>query len=136
MAKVSAASINSKAKRFENWVLRHEDEIVASLWAAMVVGLLISLYFTYRNPALAVALASTVISIIFGAAGVLVGKKPAMHITLVGILITAGVYVWGFNDLVRPYEHTIAIQGVGMGYTIDSKNCDFSNPKVLACKVP
>lgn len=133
MVRETAPSVDSKAKRFENWVLRGEQWIIAGLWAAMVGGLAISLYFTIRNPPMAIAFASTVIGVIFGAAGVMVEKKHALRIALGGIILAAGVYVWGFEDLVCPYKHIIAIKGVESGYAIDIKNCDFTDQKVFVC---
>ena len=96
---------------------------------------MISLRFSVSNTALAVSLASAVMAIIAGAAGMTLKGKALGFVTLAGILITAGVFMWGVKDAARPNEHTISITGVEMGFVIDHKDCDFSDPTKLVCKI-
>ncbi|MDL2189319.1 hypothetical protein P5706_34695 [Pseudomonas sp. ChxA] len=134
MKNFTARSIKSKSK-FEMWGERNWGWIVAVLCAALAGGLVVSLRFSISNTALAVSLASAVIAIIAGAAGMRLKNKALGFVTLAGIIITAGVFMWGVKDAARPNEHTISITGVEMGFVIDHKDCDFSDPTKLVCKV-
>ncbi len=130
----TAENIKSKSK-FEMWGERNWGWIVAVLCAALAGGLVIALRFSASNISLAVSLASAVIAIVSGAAGMMLKGKALGFVTLAGIIITAGVYMWGLKDLARPNEHTISITGVAAGFVIDQKDCDFSDPTKLVCKV-
>ncbi|QGT82059.1 hypothetical protein [Pseudomonas coronafaciens] len=121
--------------KFEMWGERNWGWIVAFLCAALAGGLVISLRFSVSNTALAVSLASAVMAIIAGAAGMTLKDKALGFVTLAGIIITAGVFMWGVKDAARPNEHTISITGVEMGFVIDHKDCDFSDPTNLVCKL-
>lgn len=121
--------------KFEMWGERNWGWIVAFLCAALAGGLVIFLRFSVSNTALAVSLASAVMAIIAGAAGMTLKDKALGFVTLAGIIITAGVFMWGVKDAARPNEHTISITGVEMGFVIDHKDCDFSDPTKLVCKL-
>ena len=121
--------------KFEMWGERNWGWIVAFLCAALAGGFVISLRFSVSNTALAVSLASAVMAIIAGAAGMTLKDKALGFVTLAGIIITAGVFMWGVKDAARPNEHTISITGVEMGFVIDHKDCDFSDPTKLMCKL-
>lgn len=137
MVNGSATNNQSWVENFKAGLMRNKQWIIACMCAAFVGGLVCAFYFTGRNMNIAVSLASTVISLIFAGAGAILGEKRAgYYVTLAGVLVSAAVYCWGFNDLVRPYEHSIVINNVGSGYALDFKDCDFSNPKLLVCKLP
>jgi hypothetical protein len=126
----------TRGQRIEASLLRHKGTIIACLWAAMAVGLAISLWFTGRNLPLAVALASTVMALILAAAGMFPKKDVHLGlITLLGMGITVGAFYWGFDDLVHPNAHTITIQGVESGYSVNRTDCDFSAKDSFTCKV-
>ena len=134
MKNFTVQSIKAKSK-FEMWGERNWGWIVAVLCAALAGGLVIALRISASNIALAVSLTSAVIAIVSGAAGMTLKGKALFFVTLAGVIITAGVYMWGLKDAARPNEHMISITGVEMGFVIDHKDCDFSDPTKLVCKI-
>lgn len=126
----------TRLQRVEAYLMGNKDWIIACLWAATAVGLLISLWFIGRNLPLAVALASTEMALILAAAGMFPKKDVHLGlITLLGMAITVGAFSWGFNDLVNPNAHTITIQGVQAGYSVNRSDCGFSAKDSFTCKV-
>ncbi|MBP5948040.1 hypothetical protein [Pseudomonas sp. P9(2020)] len=122
-------------QRVEACLTRHKGWIIAGLWAAMAITLGSSLWLSGRNLPLAVAFSSCAMALILAAAGMFPKKNSHLGmITLLGMAITVAAFCWGFSDLVYPNAHTITIQGVESGYSINHVNCDFSAKDSFTCK--